>query len=290
MSYYLKKCPKCGKYSDISVEKCQCGENLIRVMAKKVEESLQEDQINEIDDTVPVFEQRCPSCKKVFYIFDKEMRYKKCPNCRKAAIANQEPVAVFPEQKKIIENETSEDASETEENIGSEEIREENEEQIHRSANMQKNLYVLDSWDSVRENLSKYEPENRNTAIGLKATGSRTEIIFQAEEAPILLGRYVLDSIDEGDKKEKRYQQIEELMAADRRVSGYHCHLLYKNGDWYIKDGSWAIPAKGIPEKRSTNSTKVNEKNVEGEVVLHNNDIIKLGNQRDSLILVVSFK
>lgn len=293
MRYYLKKCPKCEKYSDISVEKCGCGENLINIVVKKVNGPLQEEQINEIDDTMPVFEQRCPSCTKIVYIFDKNLRYEKCPHCKKAAIKNQEPKLVFPEEPK--ESKTDDGGLNHEIDSG------ENEELNYRNQNKQKNESIL-GWEQLINNITNeyhitdvekeklVEEKNENTTIVLQMIGKNTEIVFHAGDAPILLGRYVLDSIDEGDKKEKGYQQLEELLANDIRVSGFHCHLIYKKGSWYVKDGSWAIPEKGIPERKSTNSTRVNEKKVEDEVRLFNNDVIKLGNQRDSVRLVITIK
>ena len=114
--------------------------------------------------------------------------------------------------------------------------------------------------------------------------------VFRPEDSPVLLGRYAGDALDEGDPRAAQYARCEAFFQQDTRVSSYHCHLIWRDGVWYVRDGVWAMPDKGIPEKPSTNTTRVGGRIVSGDVPVKTGDVLQLGKDADSPRLILEIQ
>jgi len=88
--------------------------------------------------------------------------------------------------------------------------------------------------------------------------GDRSFTIKADLDSPYLLGR----SANQGD-----------LLANDLRVGNEHCYLLFRSNEWFVRDN------------HSANGTAVNSEDIgyNGERVLRDGDILKLGHHSDSI-------
>lgn len=86
----------------------------------------------------------------------------------------------------------------------------------------------------------------------------RLSFTVKADQNVYMLGR----SAKQGD-----------FLSQDGRVGNEHCYLLYKNGEWFVKDNN------------SSNGTAVNSRDIglNGECMLSDGDELKLGHHRDSM-------
>lgn len=91
----------------------------------------------------------------------------------------------------------------------------------------------------------------------------RLTFTVEAEQGEYMLGRSAMQG---------------EFLEADLRVGNEHCYLIYKNGNWYVKDNY------------SRNGTAVNGEDIGegGERVLRDGDLLKLGHHGDSMEFLVT--
>lgn len=306
----VKKCPVCGRYSDITQKNCACEADISAIIPEYVEvdfipvDKYGNSNIDEemyIED-VPVYLQKCPFCQTENYTDSVNHPVKKCKHCQKLTIGRIVPVLMETAAGKFHFQSTdfsNNDISEDTLNCDT---------QIHKAVTEfdipDEVMPVRSEWEEVFRKIfgdsiiGEYKersvPQKKESpkvvpkipqTLRLTAVGKRIGLVelFEPKDAPILLGRYAADLLDRGDKRMAQYTRCENFLQQDTRVSGYHCHLVLKNNSWYVCDGSWSVPAKDIPEKPSKCSTRVNEVVVTKAHILNHGDILKLGNQPDSI-------
>ena len=93
-------CGSCGRYSDLSVQTCQCGEILSETPGRLVDEPIPPEQCGKIDRSlqIPVFVQICTHCGKENFTTNPARRVGRCYCCHKTRVASFEPVPYEPEQ------------------------------------------------------------------------------------------------------------------------------------------------------------------------------------------------
>lgn len=297
----VKKCPVCGLYNDITKDICACEVDIAVVIPEYVE-SVTIDKYGNIDEDVPVYVQKCPFCQTENYTDSVNHPVKKCRHCQKLRIGQVVPVLMEP-----VSNEAG---FQTTDFSNKDAVKEapNSDSQSHKpviESDIPDEVVALRSeWAEVVSKIfgetitGEYKehsvPQKKESStvvpnvpqtLRLTAVGKRIGLVevFEPKDAPVLLGRYAADLLDRGDKRMAQYTRCENFLQQDTRVSGYHCHLVLKNNSWYVCDGSWSVPAKDIPEKPSKCSTRVNEVVVTKAHILNHGDILKLGNQPDSI-------
>lgn len=97
----IRQCPKCELYSDISVLKCKCGENLEAIDAKLVEtDDLKDEEKGEINEDVIAFVQTCPNCGTLNFTHSSKARVRKCRSCKGRGVVSIKPEEYTEEKNK----------------------------------------------------------------------------------------------------------------------------------------------------------------------------------------------
>ena len=115
---------------------------------------------------------------------------------------------------------------------------------------------VLDGSSDVQEGAVDLRKKKNITLTALNY--GEYEQVITCEESPCLIGRFA---------------RMMGFLDKDGRVSNEHCYLIYKDGNWSVRD------------KHSTNGTFLNGEDIglNGERVLSDGDELKLGHSADSM-------
>ncbi len=292
MSYILRKCPKCGLYNDITVEKCECGEDITRICAEEVKTDIGPDLWGNINENLEILVQECPRCGKKNYTVAAQSPISQCMYCHKS-ISHVSRVKTNSDKQPVVNNTTreSEMPIEIPENVETKSNQPDtilfNSKEKDYSLSWERilNNILGDSSDSKTEgqiHLSK--PIEGNITFTVIDRSAEFSVSFSESESPILFGRYSTDILDKSDSRYERFRKCDEFFRSDLYISGYQCYFEFTDGTWYIYDGVWDVPEKSIKKKSSLNGTLVNGKRVSSRTALSDGDIIKLGCLRPDAI------
>ena len=99
-----RKCNQCGRYSDLAVLVCECGEDISMLDTMLVDiDNLRDDERGEIDAELKVYMQKCSACGALNFTFSDNEPVKMCYNCYKTRIATVEPVEYVGEERAEME-------------------------------------------------------------------------------------------------------------------------------------------------------------------------------------------
>lgn len=307
--FAIKECPECGLYNDIPTQTCSCGEDVTAVTPRLVED-IPIELYGNIDESLPIYVQKCPFCQTQNYTYSPDHPVKKCSYCQRMRVGQVDATLMqgtAPEAEPQPENTPAPDSHREPAQTPSKEPVSSKEEKTPHSGKSpvtEEVMQLRSEWADVVSKIfgTQINPEASDAtprqspqttqsaptvpqALRITACGALVGLAetFEPTQAPVLLGRYASDLLDRSDRRMAQYIRCEDFLQQDKRVSGYHCHLLVRDNVWYVRDGSWSVPAKQIPQQPSKASTQVNSRVVSGEQMLRQGDILKLGNQPDSV-------
>ena len=272
----------CGKYHDINISRCDCGEDISSVVPAVVEGELSADKIGFVDPALTVYEQKCPACSKVYYLTDSgpEHKIRRCTNCSKVRIASRQPVPFLREVSEEpaedpashciaqavsdqVQNGQYQTLTETPASVSAlQSMRQEMEAAAaHMTEKAEDSGDVsMGGWGALEQ--TGASETNKETKSRLTLTEKVSNICMEALEGddprlPFLLGRAA---------------GLGRFLRQDLGVSSRHCYFEYRGRQWYVTDNG------------STNGTKVNGKTIEPytAVLLHSGDLVTLGCLDDS--------
>ena len=269
----FRKCPNCGNYNREMINVCSCGVSLHIEAVIQLDLTESGNQINDRETENSIYGQRCRRCGTVYYFDNRKYKVDRCAICNTRAIKNQPLVS-------IVES-------------CEEESRHENAETDNEIRILSVDEFLAQSEEIVKGiNDDGDEEEERGSRIRLLGKFRRDifEVEYEEKDAPIVLGRFSIDTIKEDSNKKEKYIKCDEFLQQDGRVSTYHCYISFENKEWFIEDGIPSFPEFNIHERESSNSTRVNEKDVNQKVRLVSGDKLKLGNQKDSVVFKVEIE
>lgn len=298
-----KLCGSCGRYHDITLMVCPCGADLSKTPAAAVEMETAFAMRGNLTEGMPVYVQKCSACGTESFTADPAKRVKICYACHKARVATVTPTLYVsidkveePEEEErnappVMEatvektpESQSDDAAQWRgilggvQNAVSASPQDEDDDdddapgwgsllggtaQASVPAAVQKSIPV-----PAAAPASAPAPAPKNQEITLTALRyGRYAFTLKAgdRELPLLMGRYAAH----GD-----------FLQQDIRVSGEHCKIEYRNGEWWVVDN------------HSTNGTAVNGRflDINGEHILRSGDELMLGHHADSMAFRVSIR
>lgn len=243
----VRKCSECGKYNDLAVSECRCGKKLKTAPIKIMEtDELSAQERGTLREGLEVYFQKCPGCGTVNFTLSDEEPVKICYKCAKNRIAMISRVLYVSEEPKAEETKEVIDPIITGENPTAGEEEEDDEDDARSD------------WKNTIRHI-KGESKISISAIGQLSV--KQEIGIQ--DVPFMMGRSA---------------SFKDFLDADLRVGNEHCLLIYRDGEWYVKDNN------------SQNGTFLNNKDLGlgGEEKLHNGNLLKLGHNVDSPTFMIS--
>ena len=296
MKILCRKCPGCGKYSDVTVRTCPCGKDLSAVVPEPTASSVYNQERGQIDETLKVYTQKCMACGSLNCVTDLKTADTRCSYCGKRKLA----VGSFrlyesdetDEEKKlqdiggrlrgIITPEAPAQQAAPEPPPAPAPAPQAAKETPAPSAGTAGNA---PSWSGVLNKVKNPpavpadkpaapapadKPEEPKKPKNLTMNAMRygpCSLTLTPDDAmiPVMLGRSAM----------KR-----DYLANDPRVGNSHCSISFRNGRWFVKDNN------------SANGTFLNDRDLGlgGEAELRDADRLKLGHSADSIVFVVSLE
>lgn len=287
-------CGSCGRYSDLSVQTCQCGEILSETPGRLVDEPIPPEQCGKIDRSlqIPVFVQICTHCGKENFTTNPARRVGRCYCCHKTRVASFEPVPYEPEQDGKKDGQAEQPPEAAPHPAPAEEGGEGDGTAAHWRAVLEGVQSCVSgsatSWPDSGEDgedgvtwdglLGGVRPEAVLGTVPASSQGGRRLTLTAIRYGPMSL------TLQAGQRDLPfllgRSAGCGEFLSQDLRVSNEHCYLTFQNGDWVVIDN------------HSANGTAVNRQFLEfnGQRVLRDGDELTLGHHPDSMAFRVGIQ
>ncbi len=259
-----RKCDKCGRYSDITVDICECGAKLTELAQTVVDAGRLGDKKGSINESCSYYVQICVSCHEKLYSASKRNPFITCYKCKTTMLA--EPVEVDDEQaikqkeQELLDAEMPKPAPAPKPapkpapapnpapSYGA----------GYRAA---KPAPAPKPASSPKGGSSRPKHRATNSLALFTENGLAPIAVLSPEQAisPVMMGR---DSL------------LSDYLHNDKRVGRNHCSLMCNNSKWFLTDND------------SNNGTFVNNKYIKrnGVTVLKTGDLIKFGHDPDSFV------
>lgn len=282
-------CGSCGRYSDPSVQICQCGADLTDVPGRLVEEPIPPERWGEIDQSLPVFVQKCSYCGAENFTSDPARPIKVCYNCHKKRVANVAPIPYEAERTPPDSGEEQTTASAPQPSAP-------------ETASAPREKDGTGPWRSILEGVQSCVPGSAPSVAEIESDGEDDgediswDSLLGVSTQPAQLSAgscLTLTAIRYGSLSlTLRAGQADlpfllgrsagcgEFLSQDLRVSNEHCYLTVQDGSWVVIDN------------HSANGTAVNHQFLDfnGQRVLCDGDELMLGHHPDSMAFRVSIR
>lgn len=295
-----KKCNQCGLYNDITVETCECGNNISTVPGLLVDEEIPFELTGEIDEDLEYYVQKCSACGALNFTTDPEKKVKVCYNCGKSRVYFVTPIPYVEEEEveaakpsmAVVEHFANQQAEEDDDDDDDDDSPWSgmlgNIKQATGQAKPSNNISYVNTEDDEDDDDEDDDDDDDGevggwaSILGAKAeTGTKPDKPVKAKVSEITLTAIRYGRCSHTFKSDApgmpillgRSAELADFLAQDGRVGNQHCYLTYKNGAWYVQDN------------HSANGTAVNQRDIglNGERMLNNGDDLKLGHHPDSM-------
>ncbi|MBQ7719664.1 MAG: FHA domain-containing protein [Clostridia bacterium] len=282
MKILCRKCPDCGRYSDVTVRTCVCGRDIASVVPEEVVSTEYNKSRGQIDESLRIYWQKCIVCGSINCVTDLKSADCRCAYCGKRKLA----VGSY----RLYESDETEDEKQLQ-SIGGRLHDMIGANQPAAAQQTPKDVPAAEptpddddapGWGDIigtPETPAPETPPKPETPPAPPAPPKAKSITLSAmrygpctlslspEDAvvPVMLGR-------EAMKKD--------YLSNDPYVGRQHCLISFKDGVWRVKDNN------------SSNGTFHNDRDLGlgGESPLSDGDRLKLGHRDDSIVFVVSFE
>lgn len=313
-----RKCSQCGLYHSLAVGTCTgCGTLMSDVTADLIDvDALSMDELGDVDQPVTVYVQKCIRCATLNFTPDNNCRVERCRGCGRL-VNRIEPILYALEDEEAVNVDTDTNKKNKRGAVAEVEVQQhvpEAETTYPVNDEGELDTEALFWLERIKERVAGHvNPGSQNIKTKAEASKSREaddddaadwpeELVgSQKQNAPsearrsapassakrdITLTAMNYGSLSFTVKAEpcKAYRlgrsaNQSRFLSQDDRVGNEHCDLLFKNGDWYVKDNS-------------RNGTAVNDCDIgqNGERMLRNDDKLKLGHEDDSITFLISIK
>lgn len=313
-----RKCSQCGLYHSLAVETCtDCGTSMSNVSAELIDvDALSTDELGDVDQPVTVYVQKCCRCGTLNFTPDKNRPVQRCRICNTVHVKRIEPVLYTPEDEEAV-NVDAGTKSKNERTAAAKAQQHAPEAETTYPVNDEGELdtEALFWLDRIKEGVASHvNPGSQNVNAKAEASYSRKtddddaadwpeELVGpkkqntpsqarRSDSAPSAKRDITLTAMNYGTwsftvkaETNKAYRlgrsaNQSRFLSQDDRVGREHCDLLFKNGDWYVKDNN------------SSNGTAVNDRDIgqNGECMLRDGVKLKLGHEKDSITFLISIK
>lgn len=282
-----KRCPNCGTFNDFTVEVCNCGTELDNIATQVVETNeLTCEQRGIIDVELSIYVQQCPACGTLNYTDRLESPVSMCCNCNRNRIARIKPIP-FNDDGEIEPREMQEMTARGVGQLGTSgsgsDVRQVNmqasqsQQTDNKNEDFEQLSGILANIKKIAAGTNQYDDEDDDDEVtwdeyerpaqkSITLTSTQyggLSFTVEREQSVYMLGR----SANQSD-----------FLSRDKWVGNEHCCLLYRNGNWFVKDNN------------SKNGTLVNRQplNINGECKLNNNDELVLGHNGDSIAFIIT--
>lgn len=280
-----KRCPnsECGIYNDLSVDICECGTDLRQVPGVLVDIPVLPELAGEINETLPVFVQKCSYCGTENYILDPAKPAKVCHNCHRPRIASVVPSPFLLEERKreqdtgtqILGHNHAPEILVQKTDAGFFDDDDDDDDEFLTWANIMQlpedehkpGPSKQDSDATTRKAQAVTKPAHSTLTLTALCYGNLSVTLTEGKDRlPYLLGRSANQA---------------QFLGQDLRVGNEHCELGFRNGSWYVH------------EIRAQNGTAVNRwefLDIGGERILHDGDELILGHHSDSMAFRITIR
>ncbi|MGN0680084.1 MAG: FHA domain-containing protein [Oscillospiraceae bacterium] len=283
-----RKCPKCGKFSDVSVNKCECGSDISQEFAYPVEpDELDSGVVGRINRNLVFYYQKCKNCGSIIFTDDKANRATICLNCNSKSISkdpilyteveantdsDKKPKSAAESKIIIPSRDSAEKQKSSESSLSPEEYKEETENwAVTFSQLFEKAAERGVSKERIDEIFRDLLDEK---SIPKSQKAPEKTVVHRVVLSAVRYGKYEIafDAKPDCSYVLGRSANGAEYLANDLRVGNNHCILRFDNDSWWVIDN------------HSSNGTFVNNGDIgyNGQCVLHNGDLLKLGHDADS--------